>query len=246
MSRALALSSGIGMGGTASLSGDPNLPFKVTAVVPHTIGASAGTGAWADLSTVQTAILRLTPDVPRADHVWLGTTDAAGAADRIAAGAPTAVVTNSPLVTFGQLALPVSVGTLAAAAGTLLFALLAIATVVTTLIRARHSEIAVLRALGASARTQRVASRIELLAVLGYAATIGAIAALVSVILTVPSIAHGIASGVAPDVGARVAVNPYILGSALALLALGVVIGLVVQERIIARAATRPGAELQR
>lgn len=245
LSRPLAAALGVKIGDDAEAKSDTDLDVTVAAVVPHTIGAD-GMGVWADLPTLQTALLRNSADVPRADRTWLAVRDPGAAAERIEAREPRAVVTASPAVLLGPLARPVAIGMLAAAAGTVLLALLGTAAVVASVLRARRADVVVLRALGARPRVQRIAARIELAGVLGYAAVVGALAAVVTVLLTVPAITHALAPGVASDVSAPLAVDPVVLVVALATLVAGALVALLVQERIVGALATRPGGEAER
>ncbi|MCU1415287.1 MAG: hypothetical protein JWN80_2627 [Microbacteriaceae bacterium] len=244
-SQALSSALGIGVGGRADIGGAISIAAKVATIVPQTVGSDGSLGVWADLPTLQTTLLRLDPDLHEADHVWLAVDDPVGATARILARDPGATVSDSPVVTMAPLAQPVIVGILAAAIGTLLFALLAIATVVTSLMRDRRGGIGVLRALGASTRIQRATARIELFAVLGYAVVIGAAAAVVAVIVTVPFISHALTPGIAAGVGVPITVDPTVLGAAIVVLAAGVLIGLGAQERIIVRFATLPDSQVQ-
>jgi hypothetical protein len=246
LSRPLAASLGLAIGGRAVVTADADLDVTVVAIVPRTIGAPGDLGVWADLPTLQTAQLRTSAAVPRADRTWIAVRDPAAAAERIEASEPQAVVTASPAVLLGPLTRPVTIGMLAASIGTVLLALLGTAAVVASLLRARRADVVVLRALGAGPAAQRLASRIELVGVLGYAIVVGAIAAATTVLLAVPPIAHALAPGVATDVGAPIAVDPVPLGSALAALVAGAVVALVVQEWIVAAVAARPGGEAER
>ena len=246
ISDALSTTSGFELGSVGKLTSDSTVSFTVTAIVSHTIGATADAGVWADLPTLQTVLLRVSNDVPRAADLWLTAGNAYASTARISASEPAAVVTESPALALAPLTLPVTVGTIAAAVGMLLFALLGIATFTTSLMRARHEEIAVLRALGASVRTQRIASRIEFIAVVGYAVVLGGVAAVVAVALTAPPLARASASGIAPGLRPAVAVDPVILGPAILLLVAGALVALIAQEMTIARVAGRPGTEVQR
>ncbi|GMA95514.1 hypothetical protein GCM10025881_23380 [Pseudolysinimonas kribbensis] len=244
VSRPLAAAAGLGTGARATLdAGASGIPVRVAAVVPHTIGAPGPSGVFVDLPTLQVAQLRTGADLPRPDHAWFAVADATGAAARLTASDPAITAMPAPAATVGRLALPAIVASVTAAAGTVLFALLAIATAVAALLRARSAEIAVLRALGAGSRLQRLAARIELLAVLGYAGVVGAVAAIIAVVLTVPQLAHAAAPGIEAEVVAPIAADPLGLTVAAAALVAGVVVGLVVQERVVRRLAERPRIE---
>jgi hypothetical protein len=243
VSRPLASASGLGTGDRATLdAGSGGIRVRVTAVVPHTIGTRGPSGVFVDLPALQVAQLRAGADLPRPDHVWLAVIDATAAAARLTVSDPGVVAVPAPAATVGPLALPATVASVAAAAGTVLFALLAIGTAVAALLRARSAEIAVLRALGAGSRLQRLAARIELLAVLGYAVVVGAVAAAVAVVLAVPQLAHAAAPGMSAEVVAPIAADPLGLAAAGIALASGAVVGLLVQEGVVRRLAERPRA----
>ncbi|HEY4224285.1 MAG TPA: hypothetical protein VGM70_00560 [Pseudolysinimonas sp.] len=246
VSRALAATVGLQVGDRAELSAGSNVPVVVASVVPHTIGASGDSGMWADLPTLQATLLRVESDVPRADHVWLAVKDPVDAANRLGASEPAAVVSESPAVVLVPFVQAVAVGILAAAAGTLLLALLGIVAVVASLMRARRPEVVVLRAVGMGSPMQQVIARIELLGVLGYALVVGLAAAAVATAITVPALAHALAAGVAPDVDPPVKVDGFLAGIAMLVLAAAAIVGLIAQNKMIDRIASRPGTGEER
>jgi|GEM_PF-3302073 len=247
MSRPLATTAGLQLGDRTDLGSAPGAMIRLVAVVPHTVGTDSAAGIWADLPTLQLATLRTDPRGVVADRVWLSSRDPDAVATRISASDPAAQITPAPALVGEALARPAVVSLLVGAAGSLIFALVGIMTGVAGLLRTRRAETAVLRALGASPESQLAAERSELLAGLLFGAFVGVIAAAAVVVLTVPVIAHAADTAAGPELHASIRLDPVVAGAAAVILALGFVGALLVQARVVRRAASTPDdAEVER
>jgi ABC-type lipoprotein release transport system permease subunit len=245
LSRALAASTGLAVGDRAVLDGTPSISVRVAAIVSHSIGAASSVGVWADLSTLQLAMLRTAVDVPRADRVWLATDDPAAAADRVAAAEPGAEVDPSPVAILSRFSIPATAALIAGALGALLFALVGIAAATEGLVRSRRDEILVLRALGAEQGLQQASLRGELVAALVYAVAVGAIAAVAAAIVTVPALAHASDPGAGPALQPSVRVDPFSLVAAALVLAAAIAVAFIVLSAAVRRAATGSGVRAE-
>jgi hypothetical protein len=240
MSRPLATTAGLQLGDRTDLGSAPGATIRLVAVVPHVIGTNSAAGIWADLPTLQLATLRTDPRGVVADRIWLSSRAPEAVATRVSTSDPAAQITPAPALVGETLARPAVVGLVVGAAGSLIFALVGIMTGVAGLLRTRRAETAVLRALGADPASQLAAERWELLAALLFGIVVGVTAAAAVMILTVPGIAHAADTAAGPELRAGIHLDPVLGGAATIILALGLIGALVVQNRVVRRAASAP------
>lgn len=243
LSQALSASTGLRVDDRAVLDGTPSISVRVTGIVTHTIGTASPVGVWADLATLQLALLRTAPEVAAANRIWLAADDPASAAERVATAEPGAEVDPSPVAVLSRFSIPATVALIAGAAGALLFALVGIGAATEGLLRSRRDEILVLRALGAGQGLQQASLRGELVAALVYAVVVGAIAAVVTAIATVPALAHAADPGAGPALQAGVRVEPFGLVAAALVLTIAGAVAFAVLSGAVRRAAVTGAVE---
>ncbi len=175
---------------------DRHVQARVAMVSPVLPGPAGGQRVLADLGTVMTALLRTTTAIPAANQVWLtsGSTRVSSLA-AAGVGGPGAIVTEVGAGTAAAVIRPVGVIFLAAAGVGLLLALMALATLATTLAGSRRGDAAVLTSLGMSARRQAGLRRRELLVAGLLAAVLGIAEGAVTAELTVGGLARSAVIG---------------------------------------------------
>jgi hypothetical protein len=190
------------------------VPLEVVGTVAEVPGQSRAAAVLVDLGTLDAALLRTAPGLPRPGEVWVAATspdavpalaqDAAATARAAAPEPGTVTVTTVADAAGADAGSPVRLVFLVVAAGAVLVALLGLAAVAVTTTAGRRAEVVVLRALGVPPRTQGAGRALEL-GVVAVAGTLaGLLAGGVVAVLAVP----GLVAGVVPGADASVAVLP--------------------------------------
>ena len=230
----LAAALGTAQGNTATFQGTwSTFRGVVEGIVPVIPGAASGPGAIADLAAYDAAALRSSVEVPAVNQVWANGPGTATALSRFATVAGADAVVTAAATAEGDRFTGVSLVALwLGAGGAAAFSIIALAGAVAALGRRRDDEVAVLRAMGFSARQQSRGRLVEYAGVVVYAAVVGAIGGLVAValfaaplsLISVPSASLGI---------------PVPVQMALALLLPALALLLVMAALVVAVAASR-------
>ncbi len=160
---------------------------KISGVVPFVPGVQSRFGIVADFGAFNNYVLSTSPIVPAANQVWVATSNASALTGALPDGAT--AVTASTAVN-SDFAVPAERALWIAAAGGLLLAAISLGAVALTVARARRGEIAVLRAVGVSARGQSRSRVWELGAVILVSTGFGILAGAIVSALTVPNLVH--------------------------------------------------------
>lgn len=225
------------------------LDIVVAGDVPLLPGTTGAWGAVVDLAAVDEHILRTGSSIPAPNQLWASAVhedvDATIAALRTATPRGTDVTTTST-GTGGELLRPVTYALLAGGVGGLLLAAAAIAAAVAALDRARRSEVPVLKSVGLSNAQQARARRIELGAVLAFAAVAGVLGGLVVSVLTIGDLARAAVLDAPPALVRGISVDwvPFVAILAGALLVVGAIV-VVAGARVRRAAQVATGREVE-
>ena len=201
-------------------------------------GTTGSWGAVVDLAAVDEHVLRTGSSIPAPNQLWAVATDPDAAAAALRDATPRGTdVTTAATGTGGELLRPVTYALLAGGIGGLLLAAAAIAAAVAALDRERRSEVPVLKSVGLSNAQQASARRVELGAVLLFAAIAGALGGLLVSALTIGDLARAAVLDAPPALVSGISIDalPY----AVILLAAAVVVGGIV---VVAGARVRRAA----
>lgn len=196
ISRTLADSAGVSVRADVPMtlvSKGGSVPVRVVGVVPVIPGTSSGEGVIADLAALQDAAQREGLLQISSGEWWIAATTPAASAAIAAAertAHPEAVVTLAAATSGDRVLESARVVVWIAAAATALLAVLAIASGLVAELRARESEVRVLRAVGSTPRAQARQRVREWSLLLGAGVVVGLIDGLVVCALLVPSLAR--------------------------------------------------------
>ena len=165
----------------------------IVSVEPALPGAQSTNMVLADLNALTDFLLRVSPVVPSANQVWLSTDGAVSLGDALPDGA---TVVTPATATDDSFAAPAELALWVAAIGSLLLAVISLAAVALTVSRARRGEVAVLRAVGLSARQQSRSRLAELTAIVLLSAFFGLLGGLIVSSLTAVNLARSAVLGV--------------------------------------------------
>lgn len=205
-------------------AGGATVRAEVVDVVPVIAGGEPA--VLADLAAIGAAAFEGGAGVPQHTELWIASDDPAATADALLGSRDAALTVDTRAdASSAAVVAPALSALWVGAAGAAGFALVALAGLVAALAGARTGEVAVLRALGSTARGQAAARRTELLGVALTATAVGIGIGIVVGLLTapelgraaVPAAASGLATAFAPSWA------PFAFG-VLALIAGGVVI----------------------
>jgi hypothetical protein len=185
ISQQLATALGATKGSTATFDGTwSDFRGVVEGIAPVIPGAAAGPAAIADLDAYDAAALRSSVQVPAVNQVWANDAGSLGAGGRFASVAGADAEVTAAATAEGDRFTGVSLVALwLGAGGAAAFSIIALAGAVAALGRRRSDEVAVLRAIGFSARQQSRGRLVEYAGVVLYAAVFGAVGGLVAVAL---------------------------------------------------------------
>ena len=198
------------------------VPSTIAAITATLPGMSSPHPALADLNALNDYLLRVSFVVPSANQVWLSTDGAVSLGDVIPDGA---TVVTPATATDSSFAAPAELALWVAAIGSLALAIISLAAVALTVSRARRGEVAVLRAVGLSARQQSRSRSAELTAIVLLSAGFGVFGGLVVSSLTAANLARSAVLGIPGGLSATLefAIVP---GAALLAIALAVMLGI--------------------
>lgn len=200
------------------------LTLEIAAIVPAVPAAPGRAAILVDLSALRNAALREIPAPRPVTDFWVAidpATDPDAVADEIRALLPANSRVRGIVDPAARAALSSAATALwAAAAGAALLAAIAVAASAQALRRDRRGDAGVLRALGLTARQQGRSRGLELAAVLGYGALVGALAGAAVVLLTVSALARAAVPDASDDLPTGLALDVIALGVGLATLAL--------------------------
>ena len=214
------------------------LDVAVTDMVPLLPGTTGSWGALVDLAAVDEHILRTGSSIPAPNQLWAVAADPNAAAAALREATPRGTdVTTATTGTGGELLRPVTYALLAGGIGGMLLAAAAIAAAVAALDRERRSEVPVLKSVGLSNAQQASARRVELGAVLLFAAIAGVLGGLLVSALTIGDLARAAVLDAPPALVSGISIDaaPY----AVILLGAAVVVGGIV---VVAGARVRRAA----
>lgn len=194
------------------------VPGTIVGVVPLVPGVQSTNSVVADLTALNTYILRTSQFVPTANQVWLSASGPVDLGPVLPKGAE--VVTAQTAGGDQSFSAPAELALWIAAAGCLLLAAISLGAVALTIGRSRRGEVGVLRAVGVSAREQSGARLKELLSVVGIAVLFGILNGLAVSWLTIANLARSAVLGV--PLGLQATLH-FALPTGLALLAIGLV-----------------------
>ncbi len=247
---ALADRIGLGTGDEATLrfaGSGRELDVVVADAVPLLPGTTGSWGAVVDLAAVDEHLLRTGSSIPTANQLWATGSDPDATAAALRDATPNGTdVTTATAGTGGELLRPVTFALLAGGVGGLLLAAAAIAAAVAALDRERRSEVPVLKSVGLSNAQQARARRVELAAVLAFAAIAGALGGLLVSVLTIGDLARAAVLDAPPALVSGIAIDwvPYaviLIGAAIVVGAIVVVAG----ARVRRAAAVATGREVE-
>lgn len=218
------------------------LPARVALISPLLPGTADQPAIFADLATLEQALVAHMQFLPPVDQVWAAPSSAQGklpVADLLRKVVPpTATITAADTLSIGALADPAAVTLWIGAAGALLLATIGAGSVIAGLNRSRRGESVVLRAAGISARRQARSRRAELWLTVGAAWLLGAAVAAIGILLTARILAGSAVVGLrgaAPEVHFDLGIAAAIVGAHVLLIAVIV----LVAGRRVRRAAER-------
>lgn len=165
----------------------------IAAIAPVLPGIPSPHPALADLNQLNDYLLRASSVVPRANQVWLATEGPVSLDGALPAGAR---VVTAATATDDSFAAPAELALWIAAIGCLLLAAISLGAVALTVARARRGEVAVLRAVGLSARQQSRSRRTELFAVVLLSTLFGVLGGLAVSALTAVNLARSAVLGI--------------------------------------------------
>ncbi|MEO6114830.1 MAG: FtsX-like permease family protein, partial [Pseudolysinimonas sp.] len=240
ISRQLAESTGLHVGSTASMvlvTRGGSVPVKVVGVVPVIPGVESGEGILTDLGALQDAASREGLLQVSAGEWWISTKTPGAAAAAERAAQPDADVAVAEPLPSEQVLESARVVVWIAGIATALLALLAVGSGLLAELRTRHDEVQVLRAVGATPKTQ-VRERVrEWSLLLGVGLVVGLVDGVVVCALLVPQLAQVAVPH--PVDGLRTYLNLDVQGAGFALAAVVAAIGvlLLVLARTVRRQA---------
>lgn len=160
---------------------------KIAAVATLLPGVQSRYAIVVDLNALTEYIIGSSNVVPRANQVWLATSGPASFGSVLPDGATVVTANDAIDSTF---AAPAELALWIAALGCLLLAAISLGAVALTVARARRGEVAVLRAVGISARQQSRSRFVELAAVILVSVVFGVLGGVAVSALTLPNLAH--------------------------------------------------------
>lgn len=210
---------------------------KISAISPLLPGMQSRYGVLADLAAFNNYILSSSPVVPGANQVWVATSSPGALVSALpklsALQKGVSIVTPSTAVS-NSFAAPAELALWTAAIGCLLLAVISLGAVALTVARARRGEVAVLRAVGISAKQQSRARLFELASIVLVSAIFGIVAGSTVSVLTVPNLAHSAVESVPAGLHAALEFA-YAAGGALLLGTLGVLLGIAAVSALLVR-----------
>ncbi|MGR0221039.1 FtsX-like permease family protein [Agromyces sp. ZXT2-6] len=225
-------------------TGGATVRAEVADVVAVVAGAEPA--ILADLAAIGASAFASGAGVPQHTEVWIASDDPAATASTLlddrSAGFDVDIRADASST---AAVAPALTALWIGAAGAAGFALVALAGLVAALAAARAGEVAVLRALGTTARGQAAARRTELLGVALTATAIGVAIGLVVALLTAPELGRAAVPGAATGLATSFAPSwlPFALGVAV-LAAGGVAVAVAAARAVRVRALTAlPGGE---
>jgi hypothetical protein len=165
----------------------------VAGIMPTLPGIQTANLVFADLNRLNHYVLMGSPIVLRANQVWLATDGPVDLDNALPAGA---TVVTPATATDDSFAAPAELALWVAALGCLLLAAISLGAVVLTVVRARRGEVAVLRAVGLSARQQSRSRLGELTAVVLLSVVFGTLGGVAVAALTVANLARSAVLGI--------------------------------------------------
>ena len=194
----------------------------IVSVEPALPGAQSTNMVLADLNALTNFLLRVSPVVPSANQVWLSTDRPVSVGHALPDGA---TVVTPATATDNSFATPAELALWVVAIGSLLLAAISLAAVALTVSRARRGEVAVLRAVGLSARQQSRSRLAELTAIVLLSAFFGLLGGLIVSALTTANLARSAVLAVPRGLPATLefALTP---GGTLLAIALAVMLGI--------------------
>ena len=250
ITNALADRLGLGPGDEATLrfaGSGRELDVVVADAVPLLPGTTGSWGAVVDLAAVDEHLLRTGSSIPAPNQFWASTGDPDATATALRAATPNGTdVTTASTGTGGELLRPVTFALLAGGVGGLLLAAAAIAAAVAALDRARRSEVPVLKSVGLSNAQQARARRVELGAVLVFAAIAGALGGLLVSVLTIGDLARAAVLDAPPALVSGIAIDwvPYAVILLVAAIVVGAIV-IVAGARVQRAAVVATGREVE-
>lgn len=217
---------------------------EVTAIVPVIPSADDPVAMLLDLGIIQHYQLRVSLEPPLPEHLWIATDDA----ETVIADARPLLPANVRLTSAddpgGRTVLgAAATGLWLAAWGCLVLGAVAVAAAVRVGGDARRADVAVLRALGLSAREQSGIRSAELGLVLGFGAVVGALAAVLVAVLTVPALVRAAVPEAFGDAAGALTIDVVGLGAAAAVLAGALAVIVAVAAGSVAALARRTTTE---
>lgn len=167
-----------------------SLPVRVTKVIQGVPGTLQPHAALIDSSLVTARLAATNQRLPLPTELWFGTTDAEATVAALQATDGFGEITGPDTVAVTDAAAAVRLVFWVASTGAVLLAATGIAAVTTTLLAARRSEVAVLRALGMPPRSQAASRAGELVGVVLGAVGLGLLAGWAVAALVVPDLAR--------------------------------------------------------
>ncbi|HEY4267425.1 MAG TPA: FtsX-like permease family protein [Galbitalea sp.] len=213
----------------------------VVGTAPLVPGVTSSASLIADLPSLENGWLRNSEQVPALHEVWMSSNDrtvTATAAARLAGG-PTHVLQATGILTSRFIDSAVT-GLWLGAIGSAAFAIIALLASVATILRRRAREVAILRALGLTAREQVRMRRLEVLLVTGYSVVCGAVSAVIVTAIVAATLARSSTPAAPAALTVHTQVNVVAIAAVLAAMAVAAIIVMVPYEAGVSmRAAGR-------
>ncbi|MEO6942954.1 MAG: FtsX-like permease family protein, partial [Terrimesophilobacter sp.] len=166
---------------------------KISAIAPLLPGVQSPNSIVVDLNALTEYVLGSSTVIPVANQIWLATSGPVSLGSVLPEGA-TLVTPETALDT--TFAAPAELALWIAAIGCLLLAAISLGAVALTVARSRRGEIAVLRAVGISARQQSRSRFAELTAVIVSSVVFGVLGGVAVSAVTIPNLARSAVQGV--------------------------------------------------
>lgn len=211
-----------------SIFGTP-LKATVALIVPVIPGSLDHIGLMVDAPTLAAWAQTQRVQFPRPDELWVSTTDPDATVAGLSDVAGIKAVNRGDALSATDTASAVRLVFWVASTGAVLLALTGIAAVATTLLRSRRPEVAVLRALGMSHRSQARSRVAELAGVTALAALVGVIAGLLVGLVIMPDLARSTTLDGNPVLPPQVALEVPVWSALVALMLLAMTVILLGQ-----------------
>lgn len=242
VSQALSTVDRLGIGSHLDVDGQwASYRAVVVGTAPLVPGASSSASVIADLPSLENGWLRNSEQVPALHEVWMSSDDRAAtalAAER-PAGGRTHVLQATGILTSRFIDSAVT-GLWFGALGSAAFAIIALLATVATTLRRRAGEVAVLRAIGLTAREQVKMRRLEVLLVTGYSLVCGAASGAIVTAIVVATLARSSTPAAPPALTVHTQVNLLAIAAVLAAMAIAAAVVMAPYEAAVgARAAGR-------